>query len=187
VNDIWEVRFSMDVVITHYDVKFFDHDARNEKIFSWKALPIDPVKVKVWVPIQQTGTYAITAMKIADGYPVIPHINSYAACMSLGDAPKQIMSNRDFVALKHSVARCMQGVQLDSLRTSINEWYETFKLSMPEDLRKALRKDWNWGNAVKLAQETLKKNQEAAAAGEQPSTETEVVTTAEEARSTWSV
>lgn len=145
----WAVELAINFRIEYFDVNFFD-SRDNHKRYRWDAVYQPFVPIRLWVPVNTDGSYALTAIYVDHLSSQIPHISYSAACLSLGDSPRTIKSQEDLWALQTSIERCMKGVQLDSLRTYIGDWLPKFKHSVPADLYKAL-KGGDWRNAEKLA------------------------------------
>ena len=146
----WAVEIVIKFKIEHFDQPFMDADG-NLKTYRWEAKPANPVNTRIWVPISQDGSYAISAVFIDAHCNQIPHISHFNACLSPGDAPRRVASTYDLEALRDSIQRCMNGVQINSLLTDPSEWLPTFKDSVPADLYKVLKDRDYKINAERLA------------------------------------
>ena len=138
--DGWRVQMAISFRIVAFEVSFFDRNGA-EKQYRWDALPAEPRSIRLWVPVSIDGTYAASTIKVDDADPQIPHVSHYSACLSPGDAPKHILSYRDWEQFRESVERCLGVVNLSSLLVSSSIWFTTFRDSIPRDLRDALKSD----------------------------------------------
>lgn len=159
-NYSWQVRFTIKLSITHFDINV------GSKQVTWDAVPQLMKAIKLWVPIMPDGGYNITSVKVDADSPEIPHIDHVSACMSPGDAPKKIANKHDLTALRYSIERCMQRVQLDSLKTSSEKWIEIFKDALPVELYESMKSKGNWTGALTLAEKLVKEKPEVAVAEE---------------------
>jgi len=166
----WCVECVFYLKIEYFDVNFYDSIGTPRK-FRWQAIPKNSVPIRLWVPINQDGSYALTSIYVDHLSSEIPHISFSAACLSLGDAPAAIKSIGNLHGLRDSIERCMRGVQLDSLRTPIRDWLPTFKDSVPPELYKAI-KGGDWSPACTLAKATYEADQTPAQETENEGTTT---------------
>jgi hypothetical protein len=144
-NGMWEVQFVIDLVLKHFDTYY----GFPKLHYAFDALPLPPTKpptkIAMWVPIDTKGDYSVSSIHVDQNFPILPHMDHYAACMSMGDNPPRITSIAQLTALSVSVTRCFSRVNLSSLRSGPEEWAKNFSSVIPAELLAALKKEsWEY-------------------------------------------
>src|SRR5208282_658125 len=79
----WAIQIVINFCITHFDVLY-----PVDKKFTWKALPMEPKKIRLWVPVSDKDrTFQPTSIKVDRNDPTLPHINHNGGCMGLASGP----------------------------------------------------------------------------------------------------
>lgn len=138
VYERWQVECFINFGIEHFDMPFYTENG-DSKSYRWEAVPQNRIRIRLWVPINQDGSYAISGIYVDHLSQQIPHISHGSGCLSPGDTPRYIKSAGDLLRLSESIERCMTGVQMDSLLVDPSGWLEKFKGSVPPELYKLLK------------------------------------------------
>lgn len=177
-NQTWAIQVQINFVITHFDVKYSEYDENNRSVnlsASWPALPMEPKKTRLWVPINPDGTYTVTGIYVDSQDLQMPHINHGGACMGLGSAPKLLRNKTDLSRLTSAIEYANYRVQLDSLYTDMNTILKQFKEAFPKELYKVLTES-SYSGARELAKKEKADKEKILK---------EVVDLNKEARTTW--
>ena len=143
----WYVGFTCLITLSSFEFFYTGANGRDIK-HVWKALPMKPMPIPMWVPVQNNGMFSATSVSVDESFPVLPHMDHYSGCLGLSGLPSVINGRASVRALKQAIEQCFAVVNLSSLYVSPDNWKDTFKEAIPLALFSALTRS-EWVNRLK--------------------------------------